>query len=293
MLQCASMYERLDLEPIRGMRDNLPPEQERLVATRATLDQVLDSWGYRPIDLPLLERRDLYLRKAGEELVSKLYDFVHHGRELALRPEWTASVLRAYLKYYKSEPLPIRLRYGGPVFRNERPQRATYRQFTQVGVELVGGLPPRADAEAVALACRGLIAAGVSDWTVTLGHVGVARALLAGLNLPERTASQLLWGMERLRRGGADSLREQLDAASSLGTQEGRFDLGPLVDLPDEQLANLLEMTISAMGLSLDSTSRPPEAIIERLIRKLRRADTAPRLNQAIASLQRLGEARG
>src|SRR3712207_3541844 len=123
MLQCQAMHEHLDLEPVRGTRDYMPAEQERLMATHATLEGTLDAWGYQPIDLPVLERRELYLKKAGEELVGKLYDFVHHGRGLALRPEWTASVLRAYLKSLQSEPLPVRLRYGGPVFRYERPQR--------------------------------------------------------------------------------------------------------------------------------------------------------------------------
>ena len=91
------------------MRDHLPTEQEHLSRTRAALEGVLDAWGYQEIDLPVLERRDLYLKKVGEDLVGKLYDFTHQGRALALRPEWTASVLRAYLRSLQSEPLPMRL----------------------------------------------------------------------------------------------------------------------------------------------------------------------------------------
>jgi histidyl-tRNA synthetase len=287
------MYDRLDLEPVRGMRDQLPHDQARLEATRTQLEAVLASWGYVPVDLPVLERRELYLKKAGEELVGKLYEFSHHGRGLALRPEWTASVLRAYLRSLQAEPLPVRLRYAGPVFRYERPQRATYRQFTQVGVELIGGHAPRADAEIVGLACEGLAKLGVHGWTLTLGHVGIARSLLAGLSLPERTASQLLWSMERLRRGNRAALREQLQADGVLDGADERFDLGPLVALPDEQLSDLLTTTIRAMGLSLDSTSRAPEAIVERLIRKLRRADPLPRIEQALDSLERLSQAYG
>lgn len=282
------MYERPDFEPVRGMRDHMPEDLARLIAVRTSLEELLDDWGYRLIDLPILERRELYLKKSGEELVGKLYDFVHSGRSLALRPEWTASVLRAYLKGLQSEPLPVRLRYAGPVFRYERPQRVTYRQFTQVGIELIGGPARRADAEVIMLACRGLAASAVPDWTLTIGHVGVARTLLAGLALPERTASQLLWSMERLRRDEQETLR-------LLGAEfeQDTFELGPLAELPDEQLGELLTATIRAMGLSLDSTTRPPEAIVERLIRKLRRADPQPRIRQALDSLRRLGEARG
>ncbi len=293
MLQCPTMQEHLQLEPVRGMRDHLPPDQAQLLAVRAALEGVLDAWGYQPIDLPVLERRDLYLKKVGEDLVGKLYDFSHQGRILALRPEWTASVLRAYLRGLQSEPLPVRLRYGGPVFRYERPQRATYRQFTQVGVELIGGAAPRGDAEIIVLACRGLAATGIREWKLTIGHVGVARTLLAQLGLPERTASQLLWSIERLRRGDQEALLAQLRASEVEGAADEQLHLGELATLPDDELAALLATTVRAMGLSLDSTSRPAEAIIERLIRKLRRSDPQPRIEQALASLERLSQAHG
>src|SRR5215203_5737704 len=141
------------IDSVRGMRDVLPQELAAQLAIAAQLDQTLAGYGYQPIELPIIEQRDLYLRKLGEELVGKVYEFRFGGRELALRPEWTASVLRAYVASMQDQPLPLRIAYSGPVFRYERPQRGTYRQFTQVGVELVGGPAPRADAEAIALAC--------------------------------------------------------------------------------------------------------------------------------------------
>ena len=287
------MQEPVDLDPVRGMRDHLPADQERLAALRGVLEAVSESWGYAPVDLPVLERRELYLKKSGEDLVGKLYDFSYNGRALALRPEWTASVLRAYLRGLQSEPLPLRLRYCGPVFRYERPQRLTYRQFIQLGVEMIGGAAPRADAEIVVLACKGLADAGVQNWTLTLGHVGIARAMLAHLPLPQRTASQLLWSMDRLQRGDLAALRTQLQASGALGDADNLFDLGPLVALPDDQLAELLATTVRAMGLSLEDTSRPADAIIQRLIRKLRRADPGPAIEHALVSLERLSQARG
>src|SRR5512145_3100126 len=135
----------MTIDTVRGMRDVLPGDVSQQVIAAACLDRVLATHGYLPVDLPIVEYRDLYLRKLGEELVGKVYEFQFNGRELALRPEWTASVLRAYVGRMQDQPLPLRLRYTGPVFRNERPQRATYRQFTQVGVELIGGPAPRAD----------------------------------------------------------------------------------------------------------------------------------------------------
>jgi histidyl-tRNA synthetase len=276
------------LEPVRGMRDVLPEQRRVLADVQARLETEIARWGYQMIDLPILERRELYLKKSGEELVGKLYDFTFGGRSVALRPEWTASVLRAYLNELQSEPLPLRLAYSGPVFRYERPQRVTYRQFTQVGVELIGGAAPLADAEIIALACRGLRAVGVDDYKVTIGHIGIVRALLNGLGLAERTANFLLWNMERLREGD-DTIREQLAAAQD----EELFDLGPLADLPDEQLEALLLTMLRAVGLRLDNSTRQPEAIVGRLVRKLRRADPQPSVERALHLLTQLAATRG
>lgn len=275
-------------EPVRGMRDVLPPTQHAQAVVQAALEAEIGRWGYLKLDLPILERRELYLKKSGEELVGKLYDFVHHGRNLALRPEWTASVLRAYLNELQAEPLPLRLSYSGPVFRYERPQRATYRQFTQVGVELIGGPAPQSDAEMITLACRGLNRVGVHDYTLTIGHIGVIRALLNGLGLADRTANLLLWNMERLREGRVDLIRRQL--ADVHGDE--LFDLGPLQDLPDDQLEGLLLTMLRAVGVRLDHSTRPPEAIVARLVRKLRRDDPQPRIERALHLMERLASTR-
>ena len=156
------------IELVRGMRDMLPGDYALQAAIAENIEQVLASYGYVSVDAPILERRELYLRKLGEELVGKIYEFSFNGRDLALRPEWTASVLRSYVARMQAEPLPLRLRYTGPVFRNERPQRHTFRQFTQLGVELIGGPTPRADAECLALACAGLDAVNVQDYRVRI-----------------------------------------------------------------------------------------------------------------------------
>lgn len=276
-------------EPVRGMRDVSPQQQRWLARTRRELEHEIERWGFQLLDLPILEHHELYLKKAGEELVGKLYDFAFQGRHLTLRPEWTASVLRAYLHAMQSEPLPLRLAYSGPVFRYERPQRLTYRQFTQVGVELIGAGAPQADAEVVSLACRGLERAGVGAFELRIGHIGVVRALLSGLGLADRTANVLLWNLERLRDGEPDAIREKL--AEIHGDE--LFDLGPLAALPDDQLERLLLTMLRAVGLRLENSTRPPEAIAARLVRKLRREDPQPRVERALELLACLAQTRG
>ncbi|GAB4198046.1 MAG: ATP phosphoribosyltransferase regulatory subunit [Roseiflexaceae bacterium] len=277
------------INAVRGMRDVLPDEFLAQAAVAERLDRVLASYGYQPIALPIVEQRDLYLRKLGEELVGKVYEFSFHGRELALRPEWTASVLRAFVGQMQDRPLPLRLRYAGPVFRHEPIQRGTYRQFTQVGVELVGGPAPRADAECLALACAGLDAAGVAGYSVRIGHIGLIRTLLAHLGLAERTQGLLAWSLDRLRSQGPAAVRTLLDETRA----EVPFDPALLEGLSDDQAEALLLHSLDAIGVSLSFGTRPPEAIVRRLVRKLRRADAPEPVERALDLLARLARIQG
>lgn len=271
------------------MRDVLPADVEQQARVAARIDQALASYGYQLLDLPIVERRDLYLRKLGEELVGKVYEFAFSGRELALRPEWTASVLRAYVGRMQDQPLPLRLRYAGPVFRNERPQRGTYRQFTQLGVELIGGPMPRADAECLALACAGLDAAGVASYRVRLGHIGLIRAVLANLGLAERTQETLAWSMEPIREHGIEAVRARLLAEDS----EPEFDAALLEGLNDAQAEALLLRALEVIGVNLQFGTRPPDQIVGRLVRKLRREDPRAGLERGLALLAQLAPLSG
>jgi histidyl-tRNA synthetase len=275
------------IEAVRGMHDVLPAEQRAATRARSAIEAVLEAHGYVPVDLPIIESRDLYLRKLGEELAGKVYEFSFGGRELALRPEWTASVLRAFVAHMQDQPLPLRLSYVGPVFRYERPQRLTYRQFTQAGVEMVGGPAPRADAEALALACAGLEAAGVREYVVRVGHVGLLRELLGQLGLAERTQGSLVWSMERMRQEGAEAVRARMRESEP----PPAFELPPGLD--DGQAATWLLSTLKAMQIELNTGTRTPEQVVGRLLRKLRRRDEQPALERAIGLLERLSALRG
>ncbi len=136
------------VEKVRGMLDLLPEARQVQQAVAASLETHIAAYGYSAIELPIVEHTELYLRKIGQETAGKLYAFRHRNRDLCLRPELTASVMRAYVAHYQNASLPLRLAYHGPVFRYEAPGRGRYRQFTEVGVELDGAAAPAADAEA-------------------------------------------------------------------------------------------------------------------------------------------------
>ncbi|PZO96134.1 MAG: histidine--tRNA ligase [Haemophilus parainfluenzae] len=136
---------------LTGMRDLLPEEAESWLALESTLYAWVKSYGYELIRTPLLEDSKLFLHSAGEssDIVGKeMYRFVdQNGEEVALRPEGTASVLRAVLGNHYLYSGPKRLWYYGPMFRRERPQKGRYRQFHQLGVEALGFAEPESDAE--------------------------------------------------------------------------------------------------------------------------------------------------
>src|SRR5688572_12469902 len=132
-----------DLQAPRGMHDLLPEDEALWRFVRDTAERVARLFDYRMISTPLVEDASVFLRTVGDEsdIVSKeMYVFEDRGGErLALRPEGTAAVCRAYLEHgMGSRPQPVRLFYFGPMFRYDRPQAGRYRQLWQFGVECIG-----------------------------------------------------------------------------------------------------------------------------------------------------------
>ena len=183
-----------------GVYDRLPAEAASITAIEAGLSRVIASFGYQQIETPLIEYADLFLTKSGDEAINRLFSFELYGRQLCLRPEFTASAARLYVERFQHEPKPIRWQVGGPVFRYESPQHSHSRQFTMLGVELIGPSGVAGDAETLGLAALGLYALGLNDWTLTVGHVGLAALALDRFDLDRRTRRFLLGQIENLRR---------------------------------------------------------------------------------------------
>ena len=161
----------------RGTRDLLPEELERWQWVEARAREVLGRYGYREIRTPIFEDYELFARTSGEssEVVQKeMYRFRDlKGRDLALRPEGTAGVARAYLEHGLGGQGRIhRLWYLGAMFRYGRPQKGRFRQFWQVGAEAIGTLAPGADVEIIALFVDLFEAWGFRDLTVAVNSVG-------------------------------------------------------------------------------------------------------------------------
>ncbi len=146
------------IQSIRGMHDVLPPESGVLRAIEHATQNVLQQYGYQEIRMPLLEQTELFKRSLGEvtDIVEKeMYTFEdRNGDSLTLRPEGTASCVRAGIQHGFLYAQPQRLWYCGPFFRHERPQKGRYRQFHQLGVETFGFVGPDIDAELIILSAH-------------------------------------------------------------------------------------------------------------------------------------------
>lgn len=147
------------LQAIRGMNDILPDEAELWEQFEELVRDWLRSYGYRPMRMPLVEPTPLFARAIGEvtDIVEKeMYSFTDslNGEQLTLRPEGTASCVRAVLQHNLLYDSPRKLWYMGPMFRHERPQKGRYRQFHQVGVEALGYTGPDVDAEQILMGGR-------------------------------------------------------------------------------------------------------------------------------------------
>ncbi len=162
----------------KGTRDILPPESWGWQDVLRLAMDTFAAAGYAPIETPAFEHTEVFERGVGatSEVVGKqMYTFRDRGnRSLTLRPEGTAPVMRAVLEHNLHRgPLPVKLSYAGPMFRQERPQKGRYRQFFQVGIEAIGSDDPRVDAEIIEVGSRFYRAAGVETRLLlnSIGHL--------------------------------------------------------------------------------------------------------------------------
>ncbi|OGA53360.1 MAG: histidine--tRNA ligase [Betaproteobacteria bacterium RIFCSPLOWO2_12_FULL_63_13] len=167
------------IQAVRGMNDILPEEADRWEGLEDALRAWLRAYGYRNLRTPILEQTGLFRRAIGEatDIVEKeMYSFVDelNGEQLTLRPEATASTVRAAIQHSLLYGGPQRYYYFGPMFRHERPQRGRYRQFHQVGAEALGLPGPDVDAEMLLMCARLWNDLGLEGLRLELNSLGSA-----------------------------------------------------------------------------------------------------------------------
>jgi len=236
----------------KGTHDLLPPVSEKFAAVEDTARRVFGSFGYAEIRTPIFESTDLFARSVGDttDIVHKeMYTFADRkGRSLTLRPENTAGVVRALVeKGIQEMPRPIRLWYAGPQFRYEQPQAGRYREFRQIGVELLGVAGPAGDAEVLTMLFQFLEELGFTD-------------LLANINcIPKGEARKAF------SRALQEHVRPSLDR---LGAEDRRrVEQNPLrlFDSKDPEAQSVLRGAPSTLEF-LDDVSRAHHEELKRLL---------------------------
>ena len=262
------------------MRDMAGVEYDAIQAASAAFETFASGRGYDMLDTPLLEQTELFVRKSGGELTTQLYSFVDPGgNRVSLRPEFTSSVIRHYAEQETPLAKPVRWQYRGPVFRHD----GAFRQFTQAGAELIGAAGVDSDFEIASLASNGLGAMGVEAHTLRVGHLGVINDLLDSFELSESAKLFVVSRVHELKTGRTDAAGLGAEARS-LGLVRNGFEgdvTNVLATLGADAARELIDgmmsgSTASSMG------RRTTDEVVGRLLRKVRTADRADRLEEAL-----------
>ena len=285
---------------LRGMSDFSGSALRRRDALQGRLTSLLDSYGYQPLDTPLLEPTELFLRKSGGELASQLFSFTDPaGQSVSLRPEFTAPAIRHYLDNPAEFDLPARWRYCGPVFRFDsaawQGPAPLRNQFVQVGAELLGSDDVLSDVELLSVAVAALTEAGITGWTLRLSDLGVLNSLMVPAALSDRARAFVVESVPRMSEGRSivDQLMQESQRLHIVGRPSEDDYLSQAVQgLDDDEARSVLLGVLRSNPLD-QLGQRAPEEVVERLLRKIRRPDAGESLRFALESTCELALVRG
>ncbi len=213
-------------QTVRGMRDLMPEEAEKLNFIVCKARETAQLYGYQDVVTPIVEPYELLSAKSGEEIRQRMFTFKDLGdRTVALRPEFTASIARLATTTLKTEPRPLRVFSVGSVYRYDEPQRGRYREFWQSNFELMGSSKPEADAETIFLTNNLIKATGIQDYRFKIGHIGVIRGILNQEQVDDKTQNEVLQLMDK---------KEYDKALKLIKDKESRRFLQGLLELKGE-----------------------------------------------------------
>ena len=319
MVRSAAVSASASAAPVRrlpGMRDWSGDAGQRRRAVQGRLAGFIGRRGYELLEAPALEATELFLRKSGGSLASRMYSFTDPGANaVSLRPEFTASVMRHYLETTGAEGadgdpdadgngagVVARWQYAGPVFRYDPERSAGSGQFTQVGAELIGGAAGydaiAADAELLTLAAGAVAAVGIGGYRLRLADLDVLDSVLDTVGLSERGRAYIVANMNRVGTApaGIDALLRRaaelrIVAGGALPADEANL-AAAVSGLPDDAAREVLAGFMRWRGGGGASGSplgqRTPGEIVDRLLHKLRGGDDPEALRRGLTLAGRL-----
>ncbi len=255
----------------RGTRDFAPDEAARRHRLAETFRAVFAHHGYKEVQTPTFEELELFTAKSGDGIISELYNFKDKGdRDMTLRPELTAPVMRMVFQDHAFDPKPLKWFYYGNCFRYDRPQTGRYREFWQFGCEQVGAGTPLAYAELIALGNAVLESAGLQEVDFQVGHVGILRAAVEAFGFDDETKGAMMRAIDKRDDAGMDEV-----AATKQGCEAALDRLKLLLSAAD--------LAAARSAMADDDAVAPHFDELEAVLDHLEDFDVKVRLNLGIA----------
>ncbi len=242
--------------------------QDQVVnALASRLEQFMMGYGYEKIETPIIQPAELFLTKAGDQIIHRLFTFERLGKQLALRPEFTALAAHLYNTRYPAGDQPVmRWQFGGAIFEDA----AGDTQRFSIGAELIGMSGAAAEAEIIALAANG---AGLENWTLVIGHAQMMRVLLERFKLDSRTQRFLLHHLPALKANLPQTGKAfVLDELDKLLLGKGAQEEAGAETLSELGTQQMLDVLLDATQRGTTMGGRTRHDIVRRLLQKRQRA---------------------
>jgi histidyl-tRNA synthetase len=215
-----------EFQTVRGMRDFLPKDTEKIRHVEQTARELASLYGFEEVITPILESYELLAAKAGEEIRLRMYTFNDlGGRKVALRPEFTPSIARLVATKLRTAPKPLKLFCVGSLYRYDEPQFGRFREFWQANYELMGSNKPEADAEILAVTNDLLQRLGLRNYYLKIGHMGITRGILSQEGITEEQQNQIMQLLDHKEWENALTVTKRLGASQRcLSTLKDLFE---------------------------------------------------------------------
>jgi histidyl-tRNA synthetase len=258
----------------------------------ASLRNHMSLYGYQSVELPFIEEADLFLTRAGDQIINQLFTFERFGKQLSLRPEFTASAVYRY-GHLEGHPV-VRWQFDGPVFIDSEEYAVNHYQSYSIGAELIGLGGPLPDAEMILMAAGGLEAQGITDFTLIMGHIGLMRHLLGYFSLDKRTERFLLHQLPAFsnpEQGKAHILQKVEQALlgkyhATLSQNEGNTAVMEDTHRAEDDTARILDSLLASDNRGTTMGGRTRQDIARRLVQKQKRANEYPQIIDALDFLE-------
>ncbi|MEW5817093.1 MAG: ATP phosphoribosyltransferase regulatory subunit, partial [Spirochaetota bacterium] len=200
------MDKRIRPRVLKGFRDSLPDTEMERRRVQVILERVFESYGFVPIDTPVLEYSEVLLGKGGGETEKQVYRFTDHGRrDVAMRYDLTVPFARFMAEHRQELYLPFKRYHISKVWRGENTQRGRYREFTQCDFDIVGVDSASSDFEILLLMYDSFIALGITDFSIHIGHRGVFNRFLEYIGCLKKSV-EILKTVDKLRKIGRKNI---------------------------------------------------------------------------------------